>query len=340
MPGKLPTLLALCTILLLSPVAHLVAGEEELEVKFSHNAQEVKEAMQQCDLNKAEDLLHEMVHAWVAEGITDTPSYAAMMGTLANIYAMTGDYARAEARKKDELEIQKNVLGEKHEEYINTLREMAVIYLGYEQYDAAERTFRDVHQSLKKEAREGLELSFELGLLNALKGDSCTANKFLLPVKEPIETGKRTITSKGEFFGLKYFSSETQTFEFSFADRYQYKLVLALLYAEQRSYPKSCRLLREMANTSLPKRNLDSVWESLIWEKIGKFLYSATKYEEAKLAFDKSLSIRKKLLPPHHPVLLRTMKLYASALAKTGNKVAAVKIRKSVRVKTKAANSE
>ena len=59
----------------------------------------------------------------------DHPEYATGLSNLAMMYAMTGDYARAEPLLRQVLEIRKKALGEDHPEYAKDLSIVAALYL-------------------------------------------------------------------------------------------------------------------------------------------------------------------------------------------------------------------
>jgi tetratricopeptide (TPR) repeat protein len=330
MVGRLVSWMLLPAIILLSTASHLVAGDAELLAKLREMHSGAKQAMEKGDLNKAEDLLHEMIHIYLEKNLNNCITYAVLFWDLSNIYAITGDYPRAVAKKKTEaLEIVKTFKGDKEDEYIKGIRELAQIHLVQGDYATAEQTYRAAYR-LQDSGR--FLPAFELGVLNALRGNTQEAGKLLMSIKVAVETSKQGTESTGEIFGLKYRCTQTEEFDFSPQERITYKLALTLLYAQQGSYQKSTSLLRELVKTSRPFTSQE-LWEPLAWEKIGSCYYLAGKYDEAKLAFQKSLSTRTKVLPYNHPVLIRTMKAYASTLSKTGNKVAAAKIRDCIKRK-------
>ncbi len=212
--------------------------------------------------------------------------------TLGNTYRALGLTAEAEPHLTAALAIARKSLGDRHEQTLRAMNELAHLYKNMERFDEAEALYREALRGRRAVLGEGvyptLETMHNLAALLKATGK--------LDDAESLYRRVLTVVTALPEPGEEFRTLETAT-----------KNSLAALLKAKGQRRKAEELYRQVLAARIESRGDDHLDTAKSMNNLAVLLKEMGKRDEAEQLFRRVLDIRRRLLPPDHPETLNSL---------------------------------
>lgn len=224
----------------------------------------------------------------ISKGEIDDPEVRArLMSTVAFVYQQLALYAEAENLFDNAIELQRQTLGESHQETLLTIMRIGMLYLSQGRFEEAEdalsKSLAGQRHSLGKEHEETLESLHNLAIAHAQQGDFATAAKL----------GEELVPARQRALGAEH------------ASALKSKSNLAIFYKMQGHYDRAEPLYLEVLEVQ--KRVLDEDHPDVISvrQNLADLYGDQSRYTEAVSIYEETLQTAHRIYGAEHPQTTR-----------------------------------
>jgi tetratricopeptide (TPR) repeat protein len=219
---------------------------------------------------------------------------AQLMMTMGNVYANLGLYGRAEPLLKESVEIRRRILGERSDETLVSMHNLAYLYGLQSRYSEAEKLYAHVlaiRRAIHGENHRDTLFSMSgLAQMNIRQGRLDEAERIM----------RRVLEARRASLGEDHLETIGSLHD------------LAILTLDKRQYPEAEKLYREVLEKYRRVVGEDHPFTMATMQNLGIAISAQGRYEEAEKLFRDTLERERRVLGEDHPMALEVMNQLAN----------------------------